>query len=95
MLVGVGLAWLTSVCAFPGRNFFEWALMLPLAIPTYVMAFVFLGLMSYTGPVQTALRSWFGNEVYFPNVQASVRCNSGVKFSACTPMFICSHEAPF
>ncbi|MDC1436971.1 iron ABC transporter permease [Gammaproteobacteria bacterium] len=71
MLVGVGLAWLTSVCAFPGRNFFEWALMLPLAIPTYVMAFVFLGLMSYTGPVQTVLRSWFGNEVYFPNVQAS------------------------
>ncbi len=71
MLVGVGLAWLTSACAFPGRKIFEWALMLPLAIPTYVMAFVFLGLMSYTGPVQTVLRSWFGSDVYFPNVQAS------------------------
>ncbi len=71
MIVGVGLAWLTSVCAFPGRKIFEWALMLPLAIPTYVMAFVFLGLMSYTGPVQTLLRGWFGRDVYFPNVQAS------------------------
>ena len=69
--LGVSLAWLTSVCAFPGRKLFEWALMLPLAIPTYVMAFVFLGLMSYTGPVQTSLRTWFGNEVYFPNVQAA------------------------
>ncbi|MDG2090111.1 MAG: iron ABC transporter permease [Gammaproteobacteria bacterium] len=69
--LGVSLAWLTSVCAFPGRKLFEWALMLPLAIPTYVMAFVFLGLMNYTGPVQTTLRSWIGDEVYFPNVQAS------------------------
>ena len=69
--LGVSLAWLTSVCAFPGRKLFEWALMLPLAIPTYVMAFVFLGLMNYTGPVQATLRSWFGDEVYFPNVQAS------------------------
>jgi len=70
-LLGVSLAWLTSVCAFPGRKIFEWALMLPLAIPTYVMAFVFLGIMNYTGPIQTVLRSWFGNNVYFPNVQAS------------------------
>ncbi len=70
-LLGVSLAWLTSVCSFPGRRLFEWALMLPLAIPTYVMAFVFLGLMNYTGPVQSALRNWFGNDVYFPNVQAA------------------------
>jgi len=69
--LGVSLAWLTSVCAFPGRKLFEWALMLPLAIPTYVMAFVFLGMMNYTGPVQTTLRAWFGREVYFPDVQAS------------------------
>jgi iron(III) transport system permease protein len=68
--LGVSLAWLTSVCDFPGRKLFEWALMLPLAIPTYVMAFVFLGLMNYTGPVQTALRGWFGSDVYFPDVQS-------------------------
>ena len=68
-LLGVSLAWLCSVCEFPGRRFFEWALMLPLAIPGYVMAFVFLGLLNYAGPVQSGLRNWFGNDVYFPDVQ--------------------------
>ena len=38
-LLGVGSAWLTAVCEFPGRKIFNWALMLPLAIPTYVLAF--------------------------------------------------------
>lgn len=68
-VLGITLAWLCSACDFPGRKFFEWALMLPLAIPAYVMAFVFLGLFNYAGPVQTSLRGWFGNEVYFPDVQ--------------------------
>tara|TARA_R110000824_G_scaffold336_8_gene2161 strand:+ start:1156 stop:2838 length:1683 start_codon:yes stop_codon:yes gene_type:complete len=70
-LLGVSLAWLTSVCDFPGRKIFEWALMLPLAIPAYVMAFVFLGTMNYAGPVQTAFRGWFGRDVYFPDMQGS------------------------
>jgi len=70
-LLGVSLAWLCSVCEFPGRRFFEWALMLPLAIPGYVMAFVFLGLLNYAGPVQSSLRSWFGSQVYFPDVQGA------------------------
>jgi iron(III) transport system permease protein len=69
-LLGVSLAWLTSVCEFPGRRIFEWALMLPLAIPGYVMAFVFLGMFSYSGPVQTQLRGWFGNGVWFPDIQS-------------------------
>jgi iron(III) transport system permease protein len=69
-VLGVSLAWLTSVCEFPGRRIFEWALMLPLAIPGYVMAFVFLGLLSYTGPVQTRLRSAFGDDVWFPDIQS-------------------------
>jgi iron(III) transport system permease protein len=70
-LLGVSLAWLCSVCEVPGRRFFEWGLMLPLAIPGYVMAFVFLGLLNYAGPVQSTLRSWFGNQVYFPDVQGA------------------------
>jgi iron(III) transport system permease protein len=70
-LLGVSLAWLTSVCEFPGRRIFEWALMLPLAIPGYVMAFVFLGMFSFTGPVQTWLRSVFGNDVWFPDIQSA------------------------
>ena len=69
-LLGVSLAWLTSVCEFPGRRMFEWALMLPMAIPGYVMAFVFLGLFSYAGPVQTGLRSWFGTDIWFPDIQS-------------------------
>ena len=46
MLVGVSLAWLTAVCEFPGRRWLDWALILPLAVPTYVVAFVALGVLS-------------------------------------------------
>lgn len=57
LILGVGTAWLTAVCDFPGRSFFNWALMLPLAVPTYVLAFVFIGLFDFSGPVQTLLRT--------------------------------------
>jgi len=70
-VLGVSLAWLTTICEFPGRRFFEWALMLPLAIPGYVMAFVFLGIMNFAGPVQTAVRSQFGRDAWFPDVQGA------------------------
>ena len=72
VLLGVSLAWLTTLCDFPGRRFFEWALMLPLAIPGYVMAFVFLGILNYAGPVQTFLRGRFGTDVWFPDVQGAM-----------------------
>ena len=69
-LLGVSLAWFTAVCEFPGRKFFSWALLLPLAIPAYVTAFVALGLFDYIGPVQTALRAWLGPDLFwFPNVR--------------------------
>ena len=58
--LGVSLAWLTAMCDFPGRGFFSWALLLPLAIPAYVLAFVVIGLLDFTGPLQTALREAFG-----------------------------------
>jgi len=69
LLVGVGLAWLTAMCEFPGRRFFDWALMLPLAIPAYVLAFVLLGLLDFSGPVQSAWRAHFGADVWFPPVR--------------------------
>ena len=53
LLIGVGLAWLTTMCDFPGRRFFDWALMLPLAMPAYVLAFVAVGLFDYAGPLQS------------------------------------------
>lgn len=59
LILGISLAWLTSMCEFPGRRFFDWALMLPFAMPTYVLAFVFLGLLDFSGPVQAALRFVF------------------------------------
>lgn len=70
-LLGVSLAWLTASCDFPGRRFFDWALMLPLAVPSYVMAFVFLGLFNFAGPVQSTLRAWFGSSGWFPDVQSA------------------------
>lgn len=67
-IIGVALAWLTAVCDFPLRRFFSWALLLPMAIPGYVMAFAFVGLFEFSGPVQVMLRDWFGSSTWFPNV---------------------------
>jgi iron(III) transport system permease protein len=70
-LLGVSLAWLTSLCEFPGRRWLDWALILPFAIPAYVLAFVFVGLLDFTGPLQTLLREWFGNDLRLPPVRSS------------------------
>lgn len=71
LLLGVSLAWLTGACDFPGRKLFSWMLLLPLAMPTYVLAFVFLGIFDFAGPVQTLLRSWFGRGVWFPDIRSA------------------------
>lgn len=68
LFLGTGLAWLVTMYRFPGRTFFEWLLILPLAIPTYVIGFVFRGLFDYTGPLQSWLRSLFGAKVWFPEI---------------------------
>ncbi|HLD65194.1 MAG TPA: iron ABC transporter permease [Pseudomonas sp.] len=70
-LLGVSLAWLTSLCEFPGRRWLDWALMLPFAIPAYVLAFVFVGLLDFAGPLQTLLRDWFGAGLRLPRVRSS------------------------
>ena len=72
LMLGVSLAWLTAVCVFPGSRIFAWALLLPLSMPSYVLAFVFLGLFNFTGPLQTALRNWLGaGNVYFPDISST------------------------
>ena len=58
LIVGVSTAWLTGACDFPGRDTLSWLLMLPLAAPAYVVAYVYTDLLEVSGPVQTALRSW-------------------------------------
>lgn len=58
--VGTGAAWLVSAYQFRGRAFLEWALLLPLAVPTYIMAYAYLDVLSPLGPVQGALRWMLG-----------------------------------
>ncbi|MDZ7791230.1 MAG: iron ABC transporter permease [Xanthomonadales bacterium] len=59
-VVGVGLAWLSACCEYPLRRILDPLLVLPLAFPTYVLAFIYLGMLDYAGPAQTAWREWFG-----------------------------------
>jgi len=59
-VLGVSLAWLAAMCDFPGRRVFEWALLLPMALPAYVTALVAIGLLDFTGPLQTWLREDWG-----------------------------------
>ncbi|MTI13297.1 ABC transporter permease [Sansalvadorimonas verongulae] len=56
-VLGTALAALISLCDFPGRRWLEWALMLPFAIPAYVLAFVYLGVFDFSGPLQSWMRT--------------------------------------
>ncbi|MCB1956745.1 MAG: iron ABC transporter permease [Rhodocyclaceae bacterium] len=71
--IGVTTAWLTAMHDFPGRRFFEWALVLPLAVPAYVMAYVYTDFLQFVGPVQSFLRETFGwraRDYWFPDVRS-------------------------
>lgn len=73
VVVGVSTAWLTAMMDFPGRRVFEWALLLPLALPAYVMAYVYTDLLQFVGPVQTFLRESFGlnrSDYWFPEIRS-------------------------
>ena len=70
LLVGGGLAWLVVHHRFPGRSVLEWALVLPLAVPAYVIGFAFLGLFEFAGPVQGALRRAFGAGARLPELRS-------------------------
>jgi iron(III) transport system permease protein len=69
-LLGGGLAWLVAGCEFPGRRIFSWALLLPLAVPGYVLAVVFAGSLDYSGALQTALREGLGVTGSLPRVRS-------------------------
>lgn len=60
LLWGLPCAWFVARCEFPGRRFFRWALLLPLAMPAYLAAFVYTNIFDYAGFVQTAIRRTFG-----------------------------------
>jgi len=74
ILLGVSAAWLVTMCQFPGRRWLEWALLLPLAAPAYILAFTYTEFLEYYGPVQGGLRWLFGwqaaSDYWFPNIRS-------------------------
>ncbi len=73
LLLGVSTAWVSATCEFPGRRVFEWALLLPMAIPAYIIAYTYTGLLDFAGPMQSALRELFGwgyGDYWFPNIRS-------------------------
>ena len=72
-VIGAGTAWLVTMCRFPGRRIFEWALVLPLAVPAYVMAYTYTDFLQFTGPLQSLLRDatgWQAGDYWFPEVRS-------------------------
>jgi iron(III) transport system permease protein len=74
LVTGAATAWLVTMYRFPGRTLFDWLLILPLALPTYITAYCYGEFLDYTGPLQTALRGIAGftsyKDYWFPNVRS-------------------------
>lgn len=69
-VIGAGLAWLTAAYRFPGSRQFGWMLILPLAIPSYILGFLTLSTVGRTGPLQDWWRAQFGSDAWFPDVES-------------------------
>ncbi|MFZ5846040.1 MAG: ABC transporter permease [Actinomycetota bacterium] len=70
LVIGGGLAWLVTAYQFPLRDVLVWLLVLPLAMPAYILGFVFLSTFDVSGPVQGLLRAIFGADVWVPQVRS-------------------------
>lgn len=73
LLLGIGSAFLVTQYHFKGVNFFYWALLLPLAMPAYITAYSYTGLLDVAGPIQSTIRSHFGwqfGEYWFPEIRS-------------------------
>ena len=70
IIIGTGTAWLVTAYDFPGRAWFDQLLLLPLAVPTFVMGFVFIGLMEPNGLVHTQWQAIFGADAWFPRLHS-------------------------
>ncbi len=60
LVIGTLMAWLVTLYRFPGRRFLKWMALLPLALPGYIISFVYVDVLTYAGPLQQRLRDWFG-----------------------------------
>ncbi|MET0578863.1 MAG: ABC transporter permease subunit, partial [Ilumatobacteraceae bacterium] len=70
IVLGTGLAWLVAAYRFPGRRVLGWALVLPLAVPGYILGFVTTSVFGFAGPVQTWWRDQFGRDAWFPDIRS-------------------------
>ncbi|MEZ4631819.1 MAG: ABC transporter permease subunit [Deinococcales bacterium] len=73
MLLGLSSAWLVTMCDFPGRRIFQWALLLPMAFPAYILAYSYTDLLQYSGPIQAFLRevfNWSRGDYVFPEIRS-------------------------
>ena len=71
-VLGTTSAWLVAALDFPGRRVFEWAMLLPLAMPGYIVAYAYTDFLQFSGPLQTALREMFGwqrTDYWFPDIR--------------------------
>lgn len=72
-LIGVGTAWLVTMYKFPGSNLLTWLLIVPMAVPAYLMAYTYTDFLSITGPLQEMIRSltgWGPNDYWFPQIRS-------------------------
>ena len=72
-IVGTGTAWLVSACRFPGSRFLQWMLLLPLAMPAYIIGYAYTDFLVFAGPLQTGLRDLFGwtrHDYWFPDIHS-------------------------
>ncbi len=73
ILIGVSTAWLVTACRFPGSRAFEWLLLLPLAMPAYIIGYAYTDTLAFAGPVQSFLRetfAWRRGDYWFPDVHS-------------------------
>ncbi len=78
-VIGTGTAWLVTMCRFPGSRMLQWALLLPLVMPTYIIGYAYADLLTFAGPWQSALRGatgWGRGDYWFPDLGSA----AGVAF---------------
>jgi iron(III) transport system permease protein len=82
--IGTGMAWLVTAYDFAGRRVVDWALLLPLAVPTYIIAYAYLDILHPVGPVQTALRALLGvdspRDFRLPDIRSMTGCIALLSF---------------
>lgn len=73
-ITGTAVAWLVTMCRFPLRPLFLWASLLPMAMPGYIVAYAYVDFLSYSGPLQTSLRTLMGwktpADYWFPDIRS-------------------------